>query len=65
MDIDDVGGDVPMSARIPAASYKSLIRISVERGPLNQIDVTVDLNYYPRPARAIANEKLQTVQTPM
>lgn len=65
MDIDDVGGDVAMSARIPAASYKSLIRISVERGPLNQMDVTVDLNYYPRPARAIANEKLQTVQTPM
>lgn len=42
-----------MSARIPAASYKSLIRISVERGPLNQMDATVDLNYYPRP-RAIA-----------
>lgn len=38
-----------MSARIPAASYKSLIRISVERGPLNQMDATVDLNYYPRP----------------
>jgi len=32
MDIDDVGGDIGMSARIPAASYKSLIRISVERG---------------------------------
>lgn len=27
-DIDDVGGDIGTSARIPAASYKSLIRIS-------------------------------------
>jgi len=33
MDTDDVGGDIGMSARIPAASYKSLIRISAERGP--------------------------------
>lgn len=41
-----------MSARIPAASYKSLIRISVGRGPLNQMDATVDLNYYPRPAES-------------
>jgi len=52
MDIDDVGGDIGMSARIPAASYKSLIRISVERGPLSQMDATVDLNYYPRPAES-------------
>lgn len=52
MDIDDVGGDIGMSARIPAASYKSLIRISVERGPLNQMDATVDLNYYPRPTES-------------
>lgn len=48
MDIDDVGGDIGMSARIPAASYKSLIRISAKRGLLNQMDATVDLNYYPR-----------------
>jgi len=32
MDIDDVEEDIGMSARIPAASYKSLIRISIERG---------------------------------
>lgn len=56
MDIDDVGGDIGMSARIPAAGYKSLIRISVERSPLGQMDATVDLNYYSRPARAIASE---------
>lgn len=33
MDIDDVGDDIGVSARIPAASYKSLIRIAAEEAP--------------------------------
>lgn len=64
MDIDDVGGDIGMSARIPAASYKSLIRISAERGLLNQMDATVDLNYYPRAGREPSPSR-QTVRSSM